>query len=173
MTTTNVTPRGARAYIALGANIGDRAERLRAAIERLGTVARVERVSPVYETDPVGYVDQPPFLNAVAEAATTLPPLSLLRALQRIETDLGRERPFPNAPRTIDLDLLFYDELLLTTPELTLPHPRLHERHFVLAPLADLAPDLIHPRLGSSVRELLAALGRPSGIRRYPESATA
>lgn len=154
-------------YIALGSNLGDRAALLAEAIRRMGAFLRVTALSPIYETDPVDYRDQPRFLNAALAAETDLPPRELLHALQRIEHDLGRERPFPNAPRTIDLDLLFYDGRILDTPELTLPHPRLHERAFVLVPLAAIAPDLAHPRLKRTIRELLDALGETSGVREW------
>lgn len=137
------------------------------AIERLGELGTVEAVSPLYETDPVGYLDQPAFLNAVARLRTELPPQDLLVGLHRIEAEAGRVRTFRDAPRPLDLDLLLYDDLLRDDPALTLPHPRLHERAFVLVPLNDLAPDLVHPRLGRTIAELLAALGGTDGVRRF------
>lgn len=143
------------AYVALGSNLGDRLAILREALRRLRQLGRIEAVSSVYETDPVGYDDQPPFLNAVALLRTDLDPNTLLARLLAIEADLGRVRTFPNAPRTLDLDLLFYDDLILNAPDLTLPHPRLHERAFVLVPLAEIAPELIHPILGVGTKQLL------------------
>ncbi len=154
----------ATVYIALGSNLGERAAYLGTALARLRAYLVVTAISPVYETDPVGYADQGPFLNAVIGGTTRYSPAALLGALQGIERDLGRERPFPNAPRTLDLDLLSYGTLVLDTPDLTVPHPRLHERAFVLAPLADIAPDLVVPGLGRTVAALVADLGPPRGI---------
>jgi 2-amino-4-hydroxy-6-hydroxymethyldihydropteridine diphosphokinase len=135
----------ARAYVGVGANLGDREGTIRRAVDLLGGSPGVEvvAVSTLRETDPIGYVHQPRFLNGAAELETTLPPRELLEQLLAVERQLGRERTGPRfGPRTIDLDLLLYDELVLDEPGLTLPHPRLHERRFALEPLAELAPGL-------------------------------
>ena len=153
------------AYVALGSNLGDRLGLLREAVARLGDHGAVEAVSPVYETEPVGFADQPAYLNAALRLRTDLPPAALLAGMLGVEADLGRVRSFPNAPRTLDLDLLFYGDLILESADLVLPHPRLHERAFVLVPLADIAPELLHPTTGLRVRELLAALGDRGGVR--------
>jgi 2-amino-4-hydroxy-6-hydroxymethyldihydropteridine diphosphokinase len=156
--------RPATAYIGLGANLGDRAATLREAARRLGELGTITAVSSFYETEPVGFREQPSFLNAVIALETDLPPAALFDALLAIERDLGRVRSFRNAPRTLDLDILLQDDLVMDTPELTLPHPRMHERAFVLAPLAEIAPDVRHPVFGSSAAELLAALPDQSGV---------
>ncbi|MCS7010182.1 MAG: 2-amino-4-hydroxy-6-hydroxymethyldihydropteridine diphosphokinase [Anaerolineales bacterium] len=153
-------------FLALGTNLGDRLKNLQRALTALPPSVHVLRSSPIYETSPWGITDQPEFLNMVIEGETKLSPLDLLRFLKDLERQLGRTPSLRYGPRLIDLDILFYDELLLDTPELTIPHPRLHERAFVLVPLADLAPDFLHPRLGRPVRDLLMAVER-TGIRLY------
>jgi len=143
-------------YLSLGSNIGDRDAHLRAAIEALDAGGvHVLRASPIYETEPVDYRDQGWFLNLVVEAETTLFPVQLLSRIGRIERALGRVRKVPKGPRTIDIDILFYGSAMVKTAHLEIPHPRLAERRFVLAPLADLAPDLRHPATHRSVREML------------------
>jgi 2-amino-4-hydroxy-6-hydroxymethyldihydropteridine diphosphokinase len=142
------------AYVGLGSNLGDRESLIRQAAELVGAV----RLSSIVESEPWGYEHQPRFLNAVAELETVLAPRQLLDHLLDVERRLGRERIGPRwGPRTIDLDLLLYDDLELDEPGLTLPHPRLHERRFALEPLAELAPDLVVPGRGP-VRDLLAGL---------------
>ena len=142
------------AYVGLGANLGDREGTIRAAVAQLpGVVA----VSSLRETDPVGVTDQPQFLNGVAALETELPPRELLDVLLTVERRLGRERRERWGPRTIDLDLLLYGDEVIDEDGLTVPHPRLRERRFVLEPLADLAPKLVVPGLGG-VEELLAEL---------------
>ena len=149
-----------QAAIALGSNLGHREATLREAITRLAALGTVHAVSPFYDTEPVGYLDQPRFLNAALLLKTDFAPLPLLDLLLAIEQAMGRDRASvaPKGPRTLDLDLLLYDDLILHTPELTLPHPALHERRFVLQPLADIAPTLRHPATGLTIAELLSQL---------------
>jgi 2-amino-4-hydroxy-6-hydroxymethyldihydropteridine diphosphokinase len=147
-------------YLALGTNLGDRLENIQAALKALSPDVQISAESPIYETPPWGYLDQPDFLNQVLMGETDLEPLILLRYLKRLEADLGRLPGVRYGPRQIDLDILFYDELILETPELTIPHPRLAERAFVLVPLADLAPDLCHPETGETVQDMLNKVDR-------------
>jgi 2-amino-4-hydroxy-6-hydroxymethyldihydropteridine diphosphokinase len=142
-------------YLALGTNLGNRLENLRAARRGLSPAATLLDCSPIYETPPWGYQDQPPFLNQAVKADTELAPLELLAYLKNLEAQLGRKPSIRNGPRLIDLDLLFYGELQFDLPVLTIPHPRLTGRAFVLAPLADIAPDLRHPVSGKTILELL------------------
>ena len=159
-------------FLGLGSNLGDREANLRRAVELLPTygVTVVEQ-SPVYDTAPV---DAPPgsgrFLNAVCRVETALPPLGLLRAVKGLESALGRLSGPRNAPRSIDIDILLYGDEVVDTPELTVPHPRFATRAFVLTPLSDIAPEAVHPVLGVSVRELLAAATGREGVVRWGEA---
>jgi 2-amino-4-hydroxy-6-hydroxymethyldihydropteridine diphosphokinase len=153
-------------YLALGSNLGDRLANLQAAIEGLPPLVSVTGRSDVYETPPWGVTDQPAFLNMVVKGETSLDPGAVLAHLKDIEARLGRQPTYRYGPRLIDLDLLFYDDLVLDSPPLVIPHPRLHERAFVLVPLADIALELHHPFLGKTVREMLTEVDR-AGIRLY------
>jgi 2-amino-4-hydroxy-6-hydroxymethyldihydropteridine diphosphokinase len=153
-------------YLALGTNLGDRLANLKQAIASLTPQLDVKAKSQVYETPPWGYEDQPKFLNQVVKAKTYLDPEPLLKHLKRLEVALGRKESFVNGPRLIDMDILFYDDLVMDKPALVLPHPRLQERAFVLLPLMDINPDLVHPVNKKTVREMVA-LCNVEGIEKF------
>ena len=153
-------------YLALGTNLGDRLANLKQAISSLTPQLDVKAKSQVYETPPWGFEDQPKFLNQVIKAKTYLDPEPLLKHLKRLEVALGRKESFLNGPRLIDIDILFYDELVVDKPSLVIPHPRLHERGFVLLPLMEIAPDLVHPVIKKSIREM-AESSDVSGIEKF------
>ena len=151
------------AFLSLGSNLGDREALLNEALNRLETEGvHVVRRSSIHETEPQDYLDQPLFLNMAIEVETDLTPRELLAAIQKIETEMGRQRTIPKGPRTIDIDILFYANQTISPPGLEIPHPRLTERLFVLDPLSEIAPDLRHPVTGKTVRELRAALQPPA-----------
>ena len=141
-------------YLGLGTNLGDRRMNLQTAIRALPPAVLVRAESKIYETPAWGYEDQPRFLNMAIEAQTELAPKDLLAHIKEIERRLGRKATFRWGPRVIDIDILFFDELVLESPQLIIPHARLQERAFVLVPLRDLAPDLMHPVLHKSIRQL-------------------
>lgn len=153
-------------YLALGSNMGNRLANLKAVINNLPPQMLVVKKSTVFETPPWGFADQSAFLNQAVKTETYLDAASLLRHLKRLELALGRVPGFQNGPRLIDIDILFYDDMTLDSSALKLPHPRLHERAFVLVPLNEIAPEFIHPLLNKSVGELLA-LTDQSGIQKY------
>jgi 2-amino-4-hydroxy-6-hydroxymethyldihydropteridine diphosphokinase len=155
-------------YLSLGSNLKDRAKNLHDAIAALPQASiRVLKISSLYETEPVDYLDQPWFLNCVVQAETELNPLSLLRALRNIETRMGSKKLIPKGPRLIDIDILLYGDETLNTPELQIPHPRMLLRRFVLVPLAEIAPTLRHPSWHSTLQVLLAHTADKSTVRRW------
>ncbi len=157
-------------YLGLGTNLGDRLANLQHAIQALPPAVKVVRASSIYETEPWGYRDQPAFLNQVLEGSTDLSPGALLHHLKGIERKLGRQPTFRYGPRLVDIDILLYGDQVLDLPELTIPHPHLGERAFVLVPLAELAPDLRHPASRRTVREMLSQLDT-AGVRKISSAA--
>lgn len=151
-------------YLGIGTNLGDRTANLRYAIARMGEVLEITGLSAVYETQPVGYVDQPAFLNLVIRAWCALEASELLAQVKRIERERGRERTFRNAPRTLDIDILLYGDARIEEPGLSIPHPRMTDRGFVLRPLLELAPDLKEPGTGLPYRHHLTH-ATPGGDR--------
>lgn len=147
-------------YLALGSNMGNRLANIKNAISLLTPQMTVKKKSPVYETPPWGYADQPAFLNQVVMVETYMEAEPLLGHLKRLETALGRVESFQNGPRLIDIDILFYDDVILDSPPLVIPHPRLHQRAFVLVPLNDIASDFVHPVLGKPISDLLLDVDR-------------
>jgi len=147
-------------YLALGSNMGNRLANLKAATSNLTPQMALKNRSSVYETPPWGFTEQAQFLNQVVMVKTYLEPQALLDHLKRLETALGRVPNFQNGPRLIDIDILFFDDLVVDTPPLVIPHPRLHERAFVLVPLAEIAPDFVHPVLVRPIRKLLENVDR-------------
>jgi 2-amino-4-hydroxy-6-hydroxymethyldihydropteridine diphosphokinase len=154
-------------YIGLGSNIGDKVETCRKAVALLDKAGDIKAVSSFYTTEPIGYPDQEEFVNAVVELETGLSPLALLARCHVIEDDLGRRRLIHWGPRTIDLDILLYGDLVVKTGELTIPHPLLAERRFVLVPLCEVAPDIVHPVLHRTIAQLLRKLKDPHRVALY------
>lgn len=153
-------------YLGLGSNLGDRQANLERAVELLGERLRMVKMSSVYETEPVGYKDQPLFLNAVCRVQTDIGPLQLLSLVKGIEASMGRVPNFSDGPRLIDIDIILYGDMVMMDPELSIPHPRMAQRAFVLIPLAEIAPGLVHPFSGESVEEMVANVDGIDGVKK-------
>jgi len=154
-------------YLSLGSNLGDRQYNLGRALDYLSQKLRLEKVSSIYDTEPVGNTDQPRFLNLVCRVSTGLEPMALLTIAKGIESKLGRLPHTSGEPRPIDIDILFYGDQVIETPKLVIPHPRLTERAFVLIPLDEIAPDLVHPVTGKTVKELKESAVNVQGVFKW------
>jgi 2-amino-4-hydroxy-6-hydroxymethyldihydropteridine diphosphokinase len=153
-------------YLSLGSNLGERAAQMRDAVRRLRGWGRVVAISSLYETEPVEFREQPWFLNCAVELETTLEPQELMDSLLRIEEEMGRRRERKKGPRAIDLDILLYDRVVMTTERLVIPHPAMQERRFVLQPLAEIAPQVRHPLFGKTIMELRDGLPPGQEVKR-------
>jgi 2-amino-4-hydroxy-6-hydroxymethyldihydropteridine diphosphokinase len=158
-----------RVYLSLGSNVGDREGNLRAAVELLQTIGTVSALSSLYETEPVEFTAQPWFLNCAALLETEKMPRQLLKALLDVERDMGRRRVQNKGPRTIDIDILLFGGSVVKTKGLTIPHPALHQRRFVLEPLTEIAPDVRHPVLKKTIRELRDELPPGQAVRKVSQ----
>lgn len=151
-------------YLGLGSNMGNRQDNLDRALELLSQRLRIAKISSVYDTEPMGTTNQARFLNLVCQADTNITPMALLTLAKGIESKLGRIPGKSNTPRPIDIDILFYGDQVIETPQLVIPHPRLVKRAFALVPLAEIAPDLVHPASGKTVKELLQGIKEAQGV---------
>jgi 2-amino-4-hydroxy-6-hydroxymethyldihydropteridine diphosphokinase len=154
------------AYLSLGSNLGDRAGQLREAQARLVSQGKLRKVSSFYETEPIDFVDQPWFLNCVLALETDATPFQLMSKILEIEKNMGRRRVQKKGPRSVDIDILLFDDEIIDAKELTIPHPAMQERRFVLEPMAEIAPEVIHPLLKQTIRELLGALPAGQVVRK-------
>jgi len=152
-------------YLSLGANVGDRSAQLREATDRLSKLGRVLAVSSLYETEPVEFTEQPWFLNCAIAIETSKTPQQLMASILRIEEEMGRRRVQKKGPRSIDIDILLFGDMIVESEELTIPHPAMHQRRFVLEPLAEIAPQALHPTFKKTIRELLDALPTGQTVR--------
>ena len=159
-------------FISIGSNLGDRIENCITAVQEISSFANILAVSSIYETEPVGQEDQPYFINCVIKIETGLSPSGLLASLQSVEDKLGRRREERWGPRVIDLDVIFYNDLIIATDELTIPHPRAHLRRFVLLPLYEIAPEKVHPVLKTSASDLLNELKDSKDVVKVSEFST-
>jgi 2-amino-4-hydroxy-6-hydroxymethyldihydropteridine diphosphokinase len=154
-------------FLSLGSNVGDREKNLRGAIAALPKLGvQIKNISSIYETEPVDFLEQPWFLNCVVEGETTVPPAALLRKLRELEARMGSKKLVTRGPRLIDLDILVYGQHTIDSPELQVPHPRIRLRRFVLAPLAEIAPDLAHPSWSGTAAQLLATTNDKSAVKK-------
>jgi 2-amino-4-hydroxy-6-hydroxymethyldihydropteridine diphosphokinase len=160
-------------YLSLGSNVGDRQAQLRDAQQRLAQLGRVIAVSTVYETEPVEFMQQPWFLNCALAIETMHTPAELMAAILRIEAEMGRRRTQKNGPRNIDIDILLFADAIMESSDLTIPHPAMHHRRFVLEPLAEIAPQALNPVLKKTICELLEALPAGQTVRRMPQPSRA
>jgi GTP cyclohydrolase-4 len=159
----------ATAYLGLGSNLGDREENLVMALELISEQAIVELLSSIYETEPVGFKEQPLFLNAACLISTSFSPVQLLKLAKEIESSLGREISFPNAPRPIDIDILLYENIVINKAHLTIPHPHLAQRAFVLVPLTEIAAEVVHPESKRTIKQLRDSLESLDGVRKWAD----
>ncbi len=157
-------------YLSLGSNLGDRETHLRDAIARMQAEGRVVSISQFYETEPVEFADQAWFLNCVVALESTRTPEHMMAAILNIEREMGRQRIQKKGPRIIDIDILLFSDRIIDTKELTVPHPAMHHRRFVLEPLAEIAPEATHPRLKKTIRELLGALPAGQTVRLFRDT---
>lgn len=151
-------------YLSLGSNLGDRRANLKRALRLLEDSVEIKKVSSIYDTEPVGVGEQPRFLNMVCRIDTDMSPMQLLSLVKGIEADMGRDLSLRDAPRVIDIDIIFHGDTIIVSPELTIPHPRMRERAFVLVPLTEIAPDLVHPATGERIGDVAAKVGGRDGV---------
>lgn len=164
ITTSNTTENNF--FLGLSSNLGNRIKNIKTAISHLKKISKIKQISSYYETEPVGYLDQDWFINIVIEGKTTLGPQDLLEQCLKIENNMGRVRKIKNGPRNIDIDLLYYEERIITTKHLTLPHPEIQNRNFVLTPLSEISPKMIHPILKKDSQQLLKELRNPDTVKK-------